>query len=126
MVEYVALMMGALGLMFFLFFLATSLKGPEIFENEIIFSVMDVIKLSLLLFSFLFGVIVCWLMALIGAENGASAGLQNALTTIMLIWSWLSFIVIMVMCVYWFWWIPKASSRAMKERKRRDEDDAFG
>lgn len=120
MVEFIAIMFGAVFLMFFLFEVGFRLSTPGFIENDIM-DLMDFIKMGFFFASFAMGFFVIALMNVIVGEVGASVDVRNIVS--MSIWIWGSFFFMSVcgFFIYFLWWIPRKVKEAQKRSKKREE-----
>ena len=113
-------MLGAIGLMFFLFETGFSLSTPGFIQNEVM-DLMDFIKMLFFLAGFAAGFLVIGLMNAIVSENVGSVGLVSFVS--MFYWFWGVFFMLTVFgfAIYYLWWIPKKMQEALKRSKNADE-----
>jgi len=122
LVEYVALILGAVALMFALIEIGFNIKTPEMIDTGN-FDIMDFIKVFFILAGFGMGFFVIGLSMAIAAEDAASAGLQSLLSLGLTIWGILFFVLIGAFVVYYVWWVPKKLAAMLKEKKKRYDED---
>ena len=121
MVEYIAIMYGAVFLMFFLFWVGTTLSTPGFIENEVM-DLMDFIKMGFFFAAFAMGFLVVALMNIIAGENGASTDFRNIVSISIWVWGVFFFAAVCGFFIYFLWWIPKKVKEAQKRSKQARED----
>jgi len=121
LVEYAAIVLGALGLMFFLFETGFRLSTPGFIQNELM-DLMDFIKMGFFFAAFAMGFMVVGLMNIIGGENGASVDFQAFNSLFIWFWGVIFLLAIAGMFIYFVWWIPKKVQERMKIKREEDID----
>ena len=121
MVEYAAIVLGALGLMFFLFETGLRLSTPTFIENEVM-DLMDFIKMFFFFAAFAMGFMVVGLMNVIAGENSASVAFTRFVGLFIWLWGVIFVLSIFGMLIYFIWWIPKKAQEKIKNKARESED----
>jgi hypothetical protein len=120
LVEYTALLLGGLGLMFFLFETGFRLSTPGFIENEIM-DLMDFIKIGFFFAAFAVGFLVVGLMNIIVGENGGSLALSNFVGLFIWVWGLFFLLTVAGFGIYFIWWIPKKVKEKMKKKQEQEE-----
>lgn len=121
MAEYIALVFGAVALMFVLLEIGFNIATPRIIDTGTL-DVMDFIKILFILGGFAMGFFVIGITMAIAAENGASAGVQSILSVSLVVWGILFVAIIAAFVVYYVWWIPKKLGEMQKQQKKRYDE----
>lgn len=120
MVEYLAEVIGLLGIMFFLLETSFRMGEPVSLSEEPFFNMIDAIKTSLLLLVFAFGLILIWLLITIAQEQTASAALQQPLYVTMYLWLAGSVLLFGGLTLYWMWWLPKYAKKGYDKASKNE------
>ena len=121
MVEYVAIMLGGIGLMFLLFETGFRLGTPSFIQNEVM-DLMDMIKMFFFFSAFTMGFMVIGLMNLIAGENTASVNFTKFTGLFFWVWGIIFILSVFGMLIYFIWWIPKKVQEKINSNKRESED----
>lgn len=120
MVEYVALVLGIVGIMMLFLEIGFNLKRPGIFENEMLDG-MDFIKLFFILMAMAAGLYLVGLINVIAGENSASTDLRNYVGISIWVYFLVCAVAIFGLAIYLFWWVPKKAMSLQKKRRMEEE-----